>query len=125
MATLKKLLGEADILIHGYRTDALARLGLGSEMSWDRWLSDRGTDERRLRTSYCLNRAGMDDVFPLDVIRQLGVARRSEEAFEENAGEWLEYMSFSHPLQEFSQLLGLPPVNVCSFFLNRNNHRLP
>lgn len=31
MMTLKKLLSEADILVHGYRTDALAHLGLGSE----------------------------------------------------------------------------------------------
>ncbi|HEU5381326.1 MAG TPA: CoA transferase [Ktedonobacteraceae bacterium] len=31
MATLKNLLGEADILLHGYRTDALARLGLDRE----------------------------------------------------------------------------------------------
>jgi crotonobetainyl-CoA:carnitine CoA-transferase CaiB-like acyl-CoA transferase len=31
MATLKKLLSEADILIHGYRADALARLGLDRE----------------------------------------------------------------------------------------------
>lgn len=31
MATLKKLLADADILVHGYRTDALARLGLDRE----------------------------------------------------------------------------------------------
>lgn len=31
LAALKKLLSEADILIHGYRADALARLGLGSQ----------------------------------------------------------------------------------------------
>jgi len=31
MATLKKLLAEADVLIHGYRADALAHLGLDSE----------------------------------------------------------------------------------------------
>ena len=28
LATLERLLGEADVLIHGYRADALARLGL-------------------------------------------------------------------------------------------------
>jgi len=31
MATLKKLLADADVLIHGYRADALAHLGLESE----------------------------------------------------------------------------------------------
>ncbi|OUL34414.1 CoA transferase [Nostoc sp. 106C] len=31
MATLKKLLSDADVIIHGYRTGALARLGLDSE----------------------------------------------------------------------------------------------
>ncbi|GHO55925.1 hypothetical protein KSB_44000 [Ktedonobacter robiniae] len=31
MITLKKLLADADILVHGYRTDALARLGLDRE----------------------------------------------------------------------------------------------
>ncbi|HEU5374244.1 MAG TPA: CoA transferase, partial [Ktedonobacteraceae bacterium] len=31
MATLKQLAGEADIMVHGYRTDALARLGFDRE----------------------------------------------------------------------------------------------
>lgn len=88
MAMLKKLLAEADVLIHGYRTDALARLGLDSEerqklrpglvdislnaYGWSGpWQTRRGFDSLVQMSSGIAHtgmiKAGKDRPFPLPV----------------------------------------------------------
>src|SRR5215472_14480871 len=58
---------------------------------------------KRLRTSSCLHRSKMDGVLSLNAARPSCSAEKSEETFEENGGERLEYISSSRPLQGLFQ----------------------